>query len=436
MEFTASQQTDSQHSKTHPKFKIYNNKIYYMWSEYGINAAKQIWYATSNLDGTEFVEIQLTSGSKGMNEPELYIYNNIVYMSWYGETEESTISQIWIASMNLDASDFRVIYTTNYSIESRRPKIAVKNDVIYLVFEINKYDATRYKHMMLAKVNIDGSGFQDEAASSSPNEVVSSVEIFVTEDDNDNNVYYLWTRNYFIDDPPSLHLYSSNDTNLQDFTQILSIQDAYSRDLYVKDNKIYFTWTQYRNSDGMCSVVNTDGSEYKDLLINEEMTYSLLQVTKINENDIIDFAITNKTDSSFPIDTYQLLSAWYNINTEEYSETELVNDIIIGSNYYLNAQFFRKSDKIHYVWQQRDENKYHQIWTGILSLESIYDFCQWVEDKGGPEFITAFDIMQLVQAYLGMEDLGFEVTAILIMASVVYYLGYISQGNDMSGCDF
>jgi len=436
MEFTALHQTDSQHSKTHPKFKIHNNKIYYLWDERDINAVKQIWFATSNLDGSEFVEMTLTNGSKGMYEPELYIYNNIVYMSWYGETEESAVSQIWIVSMNLDGSDLRSIYTTDYSIESRKPKIVVKNDVIYLVFETSKYDANRYKHMMRAKVNIDGSGFYADSASASPNEVVSSIEIFITEDPSDNKIYYMWTRNYFIDNPPSLHLYSSNDIDLQDFTQILGIQDAYSGDLCVKDNKIYFTWSQYINNDGMCSVINTDGTEYKDLLINEEQTYSSLQLTKIYGNDIIDFAITNKTASSFPIDTYQLLSASFNINTKEYSEIKLVDDIIIGSNYYLNAQFFRKDDTIHYVWQQRDENKYHQIWTGILSLESIYDFCQWVEDKGGPDFITSFDIMQLVQAYLGLEDLGFEVTAILIMASVVYYLGYISQGNDMSGCDF
>ena len=65
-----------------------------------------------------------------------------------------------------------------------------------------------------------------------------------------------------------------------------------------------------------------------------------------------------------------------------------------------------------------------------------YDFCQWVTDLGGPEYITAFNIMQLVQGYSNVLNIGFTVSAILIMASIVYYSGYITKGNDLSGCDF
>jgi len=38
-------------------------------------------------------------------------------------------------------------------------------------------------------------------------------------------------------------------------------------------------------------------------------------------------------------------------------------------------------------------------------------------------------------AYLGEIDLGFNVTTIMIMAAVSYYLGEIDTGNKLSGCE-
>ncbi len=60
-------------------------------------------------------------------------------------------------------------------------------------------------------------------------------------------------------------------------------------------------------------------------------------------------------------------------------------------------------------------------------------FCAWIKNKieGG---LKSQDIMQLVMAYLGEIDLGFDVTTIKIMAAVSYYLGEIDTGNKMSGC--
>lgn len=65
-----------------------------------------------------------------------------------------------------------------------------------------------------------------------------------------------------------------------------------------------------------------------------------------------------------------------------------------------------------------------------------YDFCQWLADLGGPSALGAYDIMQLVSAYSNVIDLKFTVTAILIMAAVAYYSGYIENGNNLSGCSF
>lgn len=364
MELTTFQQTDSLQSNTYPKFKIYNNNIYYLWNKRDTDNVTQVWFATSNLDGSEFVEIQLTNGSKSMDKPELYIYNNIIYITWYGVSVEGGRYQVWITSMNLDASDFKVLHITNHITGAKDPKIVVKNDVIYLAYEMGRYDATRYHHMVRAKLNIDGTEFYETAASSSPNEVVRNVELFISDDPNDNKIYYIWTRNYFIDDPPSLNIYSA-DMELQNFTNVMIIIKASSGNLYVKDDKIYFAWVSYINSKGICSVVNIDGTGYEDLLANDERGYSLLQVT----NDTIDFAISNRTSASFPISAYKILSASLNLNTLDYSETELVSEITISFNDSINLQFIRNNDILYYIWQQYDINNKYQIWFGILSKD-------------------------------------------------------------------
>ena len=77
-------------------------------------------------------------------------------------------------------------------------------------------------------------------------------------------------------------------------------------------------------------------------------------------------------------------------------------------------------------------NEYYKT----IKNTQIYDFCQWIEDLGGPNNLTAYNIMQLVRAYLIIEDLGFNVQSVLIMAAVAYYLGEIEKGNELSGCDF
>ena len=54
--------------------------------------------------------------------------------------------------------------------------------------------------------------------------------------------------------------------------------------------------------------------------------------------------------------------------------------------------------------------------------------------EGMEEGLKTYDIMELVMAYLGEIDLGFDVTTIMIMAAVSYYLEEIDTGKKMSGC--
>lgn len=368
MEFIAIQQTDSLHSKTYINFKIYNNNIYYVWNKRDVDNVTQVWFATSNLDGSDFVEMQLTNGSVSMNEPQLYIYNDIIYLTWYGVEEVTGKYQIWITSMNLDGSDHKLIYVTDTEFGAKYPKIAVKNNQIYLSYQVRYLDYD-YFHMVRAKLNIDGTNFISYTASDSVNETVRNVKLFVSDDPDDNKIYYMWTRNYPIDEKPTLHLYSA-DNDLSNFTSVIINTNSTSVNLYVVDNQIYFAWVSYVTGDAIFSVINSDGTGYEDILVNDDYGCSSFQVT----NNIIDFAISNHISSSFPTKNYQLLSASLDINTLDYFETELVSEIVIGFNDNVNLQFIRNNNILYYIWQQYDINNDYQIWFGILGE----DICEGV----------------------------------------------------------
>jgi len=366
MEFIAIQQTHSLQSNTYARFKILNNRIYYVWNARDIDNTTQVWFATSNLDGSNFVEMQLTDGSIGMNEPELYIYNNIIYLTWYGVSEDGGKYQIWITSMNIDGSDHKLLYITNTEFGAISPKIVIKNDVIYLAYQQRFLDYNYY-HMVRANLNIDGTNFVSYTASDSVNETVRNVKLFVSDDLDDNKIYYIWTRIYPLDGQPSLHLYSSSN-DLSDFTRVIIKTDSTAGNLRVVDDIIYFAWI---SGSAKFSAVNTDGTGYEDILVNDDYSYSLFQVT----NNIIDFAISNQISSTFPTKNYQILAASLDINTSDYFETELISTITIGSNDKVNLQLYKNNNILYYVWQQYDENNINQIWVGIFGED---DPCEGV----------------------------------------------------------
>jgi len=75
--------------------------------------------------------------------------------------------------------------------------------------------------------------------------------------------------------------------------------------------------------------------------------------------------------------------------------------------------------------------------TGYLKSSSIAsELCSWITTKGGPGGIGAFDIMLLVQDYLGTQEIGFNVSSGEIMGAVAYYLGNTQSGNSLTGCTF
>ena len=82
------------------------------------------------------------------------------------------------------------------------------------------------------------------------------------------------------------------------------------------------------------------------------------------------------------------------------------------------------------------------IITGYLAPESSgtptpvpsSGICDWINSKGGKSALGSFDISTLVMAYLGAENVGFQVSSAHISGAIMYYLGIQSEGDSLTGC--
>ncbi len=64
------------------------------------------------------------------------------------------------------------------------------------------------------------------------------------------------------------------------------------------------------------------------------------------------------------------------------------------------------------------------------------DICEWIISRGEWHAITAYDIMLLVDAYLGLINFGFTVRMQDINGCIAYYLNILESGNSFTGCLF
>ena len=71
-----------------------------------------------------------------------------------------------------------------------------------------------------------------------------------------------------------------------------------------------------------------------------------------------------------------------------------------------------------------------------MNLTIADNICSWIESKGGWASITAYDIMTLVNVYLGLVPIDFPVTMAHILGAISYYLDIVGSGNTYTGCQF
>lgn len=71
-----------------------------------------------------------------------------------------------------------------------------------------------------------------------------------------------------------------------------------------------------------------------------------------------------------------------------------------------------------------------------VTVFGIVDICNWIISIGGWDAITAYHIMLLVDAYLGLINLGYTVRMQDILGAIAYYLGFLGSGDTFTECVF
>lgn len=75
--------------------------------------------------------------------------------------------------------------------------------------------------------------------------------------------------------------------------------------------------------------------------------------------------------------------------------------------------------------------------TGLLKqIVVTAPVCDWISGVGGWQELATFDIMDLIQGYLNIKNLGFTVSTAHIMGAIAYYNNQLSSGNTLTGCEF
>ena len=73
---------------------------------------------------------------------------------------------------------------------------------------------------------------------------------------------------------------------------------------------------------------------------------------------------------------------------------------------------------------------------GSYGSNSEKPICTWIEQKGGWNNLTSADLLELLDAYLGVKDIGFKPTYSEVLGCFYYYRGWLHLGNLKTGCNF
>ena len=87
---------------------------------------------------------------------------------------------------------------------------------------------------------------------------------------------------------------------------------------------------------------------------------------------------------------------------------------------------------------ETDCNQYNCYWYNG-SCHSIHEICKYIQDKGSPDGLTIVNIFEIIDAYILNSPIAgyiFIPTIYHVFGVIDYYLGFISSGNQNTGCNF
>jgi uncharacterized repeat protein (TIGR01451 family) len=351
-DWSATQRTTTASAKSLPQLQVVGDKIYYIWSEFD-GTFDQIWTAEMNVDGTGWAATRRTASAYYKSYPQLQVVGSNIYYAW--QQNDGSNDQIWTGVMNTDGTGWTATQRTSESYPQREPQLQVVGNIIYFIWIGS--DGTNYQ-IWTGEMNTDGSDWSAHKQTDTTNN-----KDHPQLQPADTTIYYAWEEYESFYSQISTGKKSIDAEDFTFFRQPGGTVNQYSPQLQVEGSTIYYVWYEYdqTNSQIWTGTMSTnDSGPWTATPRTATETYKELPQFQVVGSDI--FYIWSESDGPF----LQLSTGHMNTSGENWSASLMTTSI----NYSISdPQFQVAGSRIYYVWNQRDDEEYNQIWTGVMNTD-------------------------------------------------------------------
>ncbi|MCX6759382.1 MAG: carboxypeptidase regulatory-like domain-containing protein [Candidatus Nealsonbacteria bacterium] len=314
--FVATKRTTTAYNSDLSQLQVVDNKIYFVYSKYDDNYNEQIWTAIMDLDGSNWSATKRTTSNYSKMNPHMQVVGTKIYYAWY-ENNDLGNYQIWIASMNLDGSNWSATKKTDTAYDNLDISFQVIDTKIYYAWCGLQADHHR---IFTAISDLDGGNWEaTERVDTAGFTYTKGIVLQVV----DTKIYYTWIQRVVANykDQIWTAVMNIDGTNWVATQKTTSNYHKASVQLEVVGDKIYYAWEE------------TDGSDYQIW-------------TATMDTDSTDWLAIKRTTSAYD---------------KEFPQLQIVSGII------------------YYLWDEYDDLGNSQIWITIWNISGNFAYGEWVK---------------------------------------------------------
>lgn len=153
--WVAIQQTsDGNNIKVHTSMDVHNGKVFLAWHQTDLGNA--VYTAIMNLDGSGFVKTKQTANFATNENPQILATDTRIFVLWREWNLALTKSRLRFGYMNFDGTGWTIVNLTDYDALRVVNDITTDGSYIYAVW----YEGLdNYQRLMYSRINFDGTGF-------------------------------------------------------------------------------------------------------------------------------------------------------------------------------------------------------------------------------------------------------------------------------------
>ncbi|MFZ5391995.1 MAG: hypothetical protein ACOZAR_02250, partial [Patescibacteria group bacterium] len=193
--WVAVQQTnDGNNIKVHTSMDIQSGKVFLAWHQTGLG--NSIYTAIMNTDGSGFVRTKRTADFATNENPQILATNARVFVLWREWENTYTYARLKFGYMNFDGTDFTIVDLTDFSALRVVNDITTDGSYIYAVW----YEGLNsHQRLMYSRINFDGTGFNEQLLHDKPYTPPLPADDydFIPHIDYDTNQIYITWEEYY-----------------------------------------------------------------------------------------------------------------------------------------------------------------------------------------------------------------------------------------------